>query len=96
VSERIERLREAVEKACQCKARHAFSTAVLENFEGQVVWDGMVETFEIDGHPAAKLCYAFNFVENDIPVVKTVLGVPPADTPQGAVKVAIASKARKE
>jgi hypothetical protein len=54
------------------------------------------ETFEIDGHPAAKLCYAFNFVENDVPVVKTVLGVLPADTPQSAVKVAIASKARSK
>ena len=83
-----------MEKAFQCKAQHAFSTAVLEDFEGQLVWDGMVETFELESHPTAKLGYAFYFVENDAPIIKTVLGVPPADTPQNAVKVAIAAEAR--
>ena len=95
MSERIEQLRQAVEKACQCKARHAFSTVVLEEWEGEPVWDGIVETFNIESHPVAELCYAFSFVEDNVPVIKTVLGVPPADTPQSTVKVAIAAKARK-
>ena len=90
MSSRIEQLKEAVEKACGCQAEHAFSTAVMEDFGDHLVWDGMVETFDLNGHPSAKLCYAFRFIEDDVPVIKTVLGVPPADTPQNAVKVAIA------
>ena len=91
---RIEQLRQAVEKACECKARHARSAAVIEGFKGQAVWDGVVETFDLEGHPKAKKCYAFHFVENGSPVIKTVLGIPPVDSPENAVRAAIASKAR--
>jgi hypothetical protein len=94
VNPRIEQLRQAVEKACECKVRHARSVAVIEGFEGRAVWDGVVETFDLEGHPKAKKCYAFRFVEDGRPVIKTVLGVPPADSPENAVRVGIAAKAK--
>lgn len=93
---RIEQLRQAVEKACQCKARHAGSKAIVEGFEGQAVWDGVVEAFDLQGHPKAKRCYAFHFNDNGGHVIKTVLGIPPVDSAESAVKVAIASKARSK
>ena len=94
MSERIEKFRQTVEKACGCKARHAGSTAVVETFEGQTVWEGVVETFDLEGHLTAKNCYAFHFVENGGTVIKMVLGIPPVDSPQTAVKVAIASRGK--
>jgi hypothetical protein len=94
VNPRIEQLRQAIEKACQCKARHSGSTAVIEGFEGQAVWDGVVEAFDLQGHPEAKRCYPFRFVENGGTTIKTVLGIPPVDSLESAVKVKIASKAK--
>jgi len=76
VSERIENLKRAVEKACSCKARHLRSSAIIEGFEGEHLWDGVVEVFELDGHPRAKQCYAFLFAEDGKTLIKTVIEVP--------------------
>ena len=102
---RIEQLKQAVEKACGCKAQHARSSAVIEGFEGQRVWDGVVETFNLKSHPRAQKCYAFKFIEEAYapairthpvnPVIKTVLGVPPINSPEDAVRAAVAAQARQ-
>jgi len=67
----------------------------VEQFEGKIAWQGMVEVFDLIGHPQAKRAYAWTYRDGDQNKTITVLGVPPVDSPQGAVKVAIASKARK-
>jgi hypothetical protein len=95
VSERIERLRAAVEAACGCTATHSESHPLTETFRGEVVWEGIVESFDLDGHPKAKRCYAFHLMDNNEPVFQTVLELPPVDSPAKAVRVAIASKAKK-
>jgi hypothetical protein len=96
VSERIKQFKQAVEKACQCTARHVASRAIIEGFEGQVVWDGIVEVFDLKGHPKATRCYAFYFVQdNGATVIKTVLGVRPVDSEVSAVRTAIAGTARR-
>lgn len=77
-----------------CKATHIASEPVIELFRGDVAWDGVVETFDIEGHPKAKHCYAWSFIENGEPQYTTVLEIPPVDSPETAVKVAIASKAK--
>jgi hypothetical protein len=94
VSERIERLREAVETMHRCKAQHVASNPVLESFRGKVAWEGVVETFDLSGHPKAKRCYAWSFRENGEPKYTTVLEIPPVESPETAVKVAIAAEAR--
>ncbi len=33
---------------------------VLETFEGQTVWDGLVYVFDLDGHPNATRAYAWS------------------------------------
>ena len=36
-------------------------------FRGEIAWDGVVETFDIEGHPKAKRCYAWSFEKNGQP-----------------------------
>jgi len=95
VSERIDKLKEAIEKMHHCKARHAVSDMIVEFFRGEVAWEGVVETFEIEGHPKAKRCYAWSSRESGEPKYTTVLEIPPVNSPESAVQVAIASKTRK-
>ena len=96
MSERIDNLKNAVEKACGCKVRHARSSAVIEGFEGEHIWDGVVEVFDLEGHSRAKQCYAFLFAEDGHSVIKTVLGVPPVKSELDALRIAIAGRARKK
>ena len=95
MSERIERLRDAVEKMYHCKAQHVASNPVRESFQKKVAWEGVVETFDLNGHPKAKGCYAWSFRENGDPKYTTVLEIPPVNSPESAVKVAIAAKGKR-
>lgn len=63
MSERIAKIKEAIETMHGCKARHIASEPVIELFRGEVAWDGVVETFEITGHPKAKRCHAWSYEE---------------------------------
>jgi hypothetical protein len=94
VSERIAKLKEAIETMHHCKAKHVGSEPVIDLFRGEVAWDGVVETFDIEGHPRAKRCYAWSFFENGERQYTTVLEIPPVNSAVSAVKVAIASRAR--
>lgn len=95
MSERIERVRQAVETMHKCTARHVASEPVIELFRGEVAWDGVVETFELQGHPKAKRCHAWTYDEGGEAQYVTVLEIPPVDSAETAVKVAIAAKARQ-
>jgi hypothetical protein len=54
VTNDVEQLKLAVEKACEgCAVYHARSERVVETFGGEVVWDGMVEVFLLVGTPPA-------------------------------------------
>jgi hypothetical protein len=61
----------------------------------QTAWEGTVEVFELVGHPQAKRAYAWTYRDGDQNKTIAVLGIPAVDSPQSAVKVAIASKAKK-
>ncbi len=39
---------------------HVESVPVKETFGGQTVWDGIVEVFELRGHPKANRVYAWS------------------------------------
>jgi hypothetical protein len=96
VGERIERLKTAVEGVCGCTATHAESHLVTETFRGEIVWEGVVESFDLDGHPKASRCYAFHLIDQDESESRTVtvLELPPIDSPKAAVKIAIASRSK--
>ena len=67
----------------------------MEEFRGQTVWDGVVELFELTGHPQAKRCYAWSFIDNGEPRYVAVLELPPVNSPRAAVQAAIASGQQK-
>jgi len=94
VSARIDKLRVAIETMHHCTARHLTSEPVIELFQGQVAWNGVVESFDLTGHPKAKRCYAWSYEEGRETQYVTVLEIPPVDSAETAVKVAIAAKAR--
>ena len=94
MSERIEQLRQAVETMHKCKARHVESKPVIELFQGKVAWDGVVEAFELTSHPEAKRCYAWAYVDKGEPQYVTVLEIPPVDSAETAVKIAIAAQGK--
>ena len=92
---KITKLKDAIRATHGCESLHVKSVPVKEVFEGQTAWRGTVEVFDLIGHPKAKRAYAWSYREGDQHNTIAVLGIPPVDSPQSAVKVAIASKARR-
>ena len=90
MSERIERIRVALEKMHGAKAVHVSSMPVREVFRGEPVWEGVVEAFDLIGHAKAKRAYAWE-VPGPKPDYVGVLEIPPVTSPQTAVKVYVAS-----
>ena len=95
MNERIKTLKDAVETAHKCRALHDQSVPEREMFGDKVVWEGVVEKFALLEHPKAKWCYAWRFKDGPETRHITVLELPPVQSPQTAVRAAIASKAQK-
>jgi hypothetical protein len=94
VIERIEQLRLAVETMHRCKASHEVSTPIRETFRGQTVWEGVVESFALAGHPKAKRCFAWSFQDNGEAQYVTALEIPPVESPITAVRASIVANDR--
>ncbi|MFN2529678.1 MAG: hypothetical protein ABR555_00115 [Pyrinomonadaceae bacterium] len=76
-----------------CDAVYVETVPVHEDFQGQTIWEG--EVFDIRGHPKAKRGYGWGHVTGEHDQSRryfTVLDLPPVDSPQSAVKAAIASE----
>jgi hypothetical protein len=91
----ITQLKDAIRAMHSCESLHVESVPVKEVFEGQTASEGTVEVFDLVGHTEAKRAYAWTYRDGDQDKTIAVLGIAPVDSPQSAVKVAIASKARK-
>ncbi|PYK40422.1 MAG: hypothetical protein DME49_00515 [Verrucomicrobia bacterium] len=91
----ITELKDAIRETHGCESLHVESVPVKEVFEGQTAWEGTVEVFDLVGHEKAKRAYTWSYRDGDQNKSIAVLEIPPVDSPQSAVKVAIASKARK-
>ncbi len=88
----IEELQQVINKLHGVRSTHVKSVSVKEEFQGKVVWDGIVEVFELHGHPKATHAYAWTHETDDPNQPKrsvTVLKIPPAVSPETAVRVAI-------
>ena len=95
VSERIENIRRAFEAMHDRKAAHERSVPVKEMFGTQTAWEGVVESFTLTGHPKAQRCYAWGFDVNGETRYIGMLELPPVESPQTAVRIAIASGQQK-
>ena len=75
-----------------CESRHVETAHVLEMMDGQTVWQGDVEVFDLEGHPRAARAFAWSWIDDAGERHHiAVLNVPPIDTPREAVQAAIAS-----
>jgi hypothetical protein len=93
----LEELQQIIHRIHGVHSTHVQSVPVTEKFKGQVVWDGIVEVFELHGHPKATHAYAWSHETDDPKQPKrsvTVLNIPPATSPETAVRVAIMQELR--
>ena len=95
MNEVLRNIQRAVERAAECPAAHVESVPVLEVFQGQTVWEGVVEAFTLNGHPKAKRAYGWAWQDGKEARYVAVLEIPPVDSPSTAVRAAIAAGAQR-
>lgn len=94
----IAALQKAIKDLHGCEAVHVGSEAVHETFQGKTVWQGVVEIFEISGHPKAKRCYAWEHASGKNDRERrfvAVLEISPVDSAVNAVRAAVADEFKK-
>jgi hypothetical protein len=94
MSASIEDIGKAVEAMHECKASHEQSTPVIEKFGRLKVWEGVVESFTLFGHPKAERCYAWSYHEyrgEKRSHYVAILELPPVNSPLVAVRSYLAS-----
>jgi hypothetical protein len=93
----LEELQAVIHKLHGVHSTHVESVPVKEEFNGKVIWDGIVEVFQLHDHPDATHAYAWTHDTDDPKQPKrtvTVLKIPPAVSPLTAVRVAIMQELR--
>lgn len=87
----IEALARAILDLHGCKATWVKSVPVKEVFEGETVWKGIVQVFDLIDHPKAKRCYAWSHELEGSKKRRffAVLHQGVLDPPQKAVRAAI-------
>lgn len=92
----IEALEKAILDLHGCKAMWIESVPVKEAFEGETVWEGIVQVFEVD-HPKSKLCYAWSHGLNNSKKRRffAALHQGTVNSPEKAVRAAIVGEFRR-
>lgn len=94
--EYLAELKHAIRQVHGSEATHVQTVPVKEVFQGQTVWEGDVEIFNLTGHPKAKRCFAWGYPpEGPNRRITAVLEIPPIDSPVKAVRAAIVAQAKK-
>jgi len=86
-----EALQKAILDLHGCKSTWVESVAAKEAFGGQTVWEGVVEVFDLEGHPTATRCYAWSHELDNSKKRKffAVLHQGVVDSPENAVRASI-------
>lgn len=83
-------LQEAIKNMHGCASTWIESVPVHEEFNGQTVWDGEVQVYELTGHPQAKRAYAWSHATTGTRRrFYAVLGIGPVVDAVTAVRAAI-------
>ena len=93
----IEELRDVIRRLHGAEAKHVESVPVKEVFQGRTVWEGIVEVFDLTGHPTAFRVYAWSHDTDNPENPKrhvAVLHSHPIKSAQDAVKAAIVQEFR--
>ena len=95
----IEELCEIIRKLHGASATHVESVPVRETFDGQTIWDGIVEVFDLHGHPGTHRVYAWSHEIDDQSDARrhvTELHIPPVVSPLTAVRAALVQECRAD
>ncbi len=86
-------LTQAIHRLHGCDSTHVESVRVTETFEGETIWDGEVEVFDLIDHPTAQMAYAWTHEKDDGKLLHVaVLHKSPVDSPRAAVRALIAAE----
>ena len=92
MSEYIENLGKAIAAMHECRCEHFGTEHVREKHDGQLIWEGDVEIFQLDGHPEAKIAYGWGWRGEDGSVDYIgILSLPPIKSAKESVQAALAS-----
>jgi hypothetical protein len=94
MSDYIAELQAVFLKLHGCDADYVETVPVVEEFQGETIFQGDVEVFDIRGHPKATRGYGWGYVTTETGGRRyfTVLELPPITSPQTAVQAAIMSE----
>jgi hypothetical protein len=95
----VEELQDVIKKLHNVEARHIESVPVKETHKGQTVWEGVVEVFELIGHPKASKIYAWTHEKWEGEAsggsrTITVLHIHPIQSARDAVRAVIVQEFR--
>lgn len=92
----IAELRDIIHRLHGAVATHRETVPVKETFNGETVWEGNVEVFDLQGHPKASTVYAWSNDTGDPenPHHVTVLHLGPITSAVHAVRAAIIQEFR--
>jgi hypothetical protein len=93
----IDDLRDVIRRLHGVDATHVESVPVKETFQGKTVWEGIVEVFELRGHPKTERIYAWSHDTDDPKKPRrhvTVLHIAPITSPEAAVRAHIIQEFR--
>ena len=93
----IDELKDVIRRLHGAEATHVESVPVKEMFQDKTVWEGIVEVFDLHGHPKATRVYAWAHETDDPQKPRrhvAVLHIHPVTSPVLAVRAAIAQEFR--
>jgi hypothetical protein len=93
----LKELQDAIRRLHGVESEHIESVPVKETFQGRTVWEGVVEVFDLKGHPTSFRVYAWSHDTDDPDNPRrhvAVLHAHPIKSAQDAVKAAIVQEFR--
>ena len=98
MTEYLAELQAIIRRLHGVESTHAESVLVTETFQGKTVWEGIVEVFDLHGHPKASRVYAWGHETESPEKPKrhvAVLHIHPVTSPVEAVRAAILQEIRE-
>jgi hypothetical protein len=95
----IEAFQEGIRQQHGCESRYVESVPVTEEFQGQIVWSGIVHVFDLQGHPTATRCYVWAEPIGEFGPRQRVFAVlhqGPVESPLDAVRASIVHDYREQ
>ena len=92
-----EALQEAIRNLHGCDSTWIEAVPVKETFQGDTVWEGIVQVFDLIGHSESARCYAWSHIVegSDKRRFVAVLYRGPVVSPASAVRASIIQEARE-